>query len=157
MVVIEYVGSTRDQLRAMLPNPALLDELGDAVVFHGRVPIESVPDMLGQADYTVLLREDARWSKASFPSKLPEFFSLGVPMICNLISNLDEYIQDGREAFLVRGLTEQAFFDAIRRAVLAKGETRERMGIWARKKAEEAFDIHCFAEPLGDFIRNASP
>jgi glycosyltransferase involved in cell wall biosynthesis len=151
-IVIEYVGSTREQLEALLPRPALLDELGDSVKFHGRVPSENVPDILAQADYTVLMRDDARWSKACFPSKVPEFLALGIPVICNLTSDLGAYLQDGREAFLVKELSERAFLEALRRAVAARGEARNKMGIWARKKAEGSFDVRCFSKSLGEFI-----
>ena len=152
-VTIQYVGCSRSRIQEKLPSKSLLDQLGNAVVFHGRVPIEQVPEIMGQADYTVLLREDARWSRASFPSKVPEFFSLGIPCICNLTGNMGEYMNDGQEAFLVTDLTEQAFLTQIRRAVAAKGEVRARMGIMARKRAEASFDIQCFAKPLADFIR----
>lgn len=152
---IEYVGSTRHQLKTMLPKPELLDELGDAVVFHGIVSFESVPDILAQADYAVLLRDDKRWSRACFPSKVPECLSLGVPMICNLTSDLGKYLYEGREAFLVNELSAKAFADAIHRAMSARGPVREQMGILARKRAEENFDIRLFTDQLGRFLLKA--
>jgi glycosyltransferase involved in cell wall biosynthesis len=156
-ISIAYVGSTREQLEAVLPRVTLLDELGDSVTFHGRVPSENLPDILAQADYMVLLREDARWSKACFPSKVPEFLALGIPVICNLTSDLGSYLEDGHEAFFVNGLTEQDFLVSLRRAVDAGGETRKKMGVWARKRAEESFDLQCFSKPLGEFIINTEP
>ena len=152
-VVMEYVGSTRKQMESMLSNQHLLDALGSSVVFHGLIPFEEVPDLLAQADYAVLLRDDARWSRACFPSKIPEFLSLGIPIICNLTSDLGEYICDGREAFVVNELTVDAFTEVIHRAFFVKGDIRMQMSVLARKKAEECFDIHCFAKPLNNFIR----
>jgi glycosyltransferase involved in cell wall biosynthesis len=153
-ITIQYLGSTRGQLEAMLPDPSVLDALGDSVVFHGRVPYERVPALMGDADYAVLLREDARWSKACFPSKIPEFLSLGVPIICNITSDLGDYLQDGRNAFIVTELTVEAFADAIRRAAaLAGDEAYERMRVQARQTASEAFDIRRVSTTLGDFIQ----
>ena len=157
-VTIEYLGSTRRQVEGMLEEPAIIDELGNAVVFHGRVPNEQVPVLMGQVDYAVLLREDARWSKACFPSKIPEFLSLGVPIICNITSDLSDYLQDGQEAFLVKEVSVSAFAGAIRRAAeLANDEAYVSMREQARRTAVEAFDIRAFSGLLGNYIRRVSP
>jgi hypothetical protein len=70
---------------------------------------------------------------------------------------LGSYLEDGHEAFFVNGLTEQDFLVSLRRAVDAGGETRKKMGVWARKRAEESFDLQCFSKPLGEFIINTEP
>jgi len=153
-VVMEYVGSTRKQMEIILKNSRLLDELGDSVFFHGVVNFDQLPDILSHADYAVLIRDDAKWSRACFPSKIPELLSLGIPIICNFTSDLSEYIEDGKEAFVLKELTEEAFTDIIRRAVIAKGDLRNKMSYLARKRAENDFDILCFSKSICEYFNS---
>jgi glycosyltransferase involved in cell wall biosynthesis len=154
-VVIEYVGSTVDQVRQSLGAEAtVLDDLGHAAVCHGNVTYERLPAILGRASYAVLLRDDARWSRACFPSKVPEFLSLGIPLICNLTSDLGEYVRDGREALLTHSVTEEAFTEVLRRAASGGRELRERMSKCARERAGQCFDMRKYAIPLRKFIES---
>ena len=155
-VSIEYVGSTVDQVRQSLgKEAAVLDDLGGAVVCHGNVRYEDLPNLLSRASYTVLLRDDVRWSRACFPSKVPECLSLGIPLICNRTSDLAEYLCDGREALLTDSVTEEAFAESLRRAVAGGVELRERMSKCARERAQKCFDMRNYAFHLGEFIRTS--
>lgn len=152
-VRLEYVGCSRERLSATLGSHRhLIDDLGDALAFHGWVSVEQLRSILASADFGVLLRADARWSRSCFPSKVPEFLSLGVPIICNLTSDLGVYLRDGNEALIVDNLSAAALAQTIRRAVGLLPAQRTCMAAHARKRAENTFDIRRHAKALGQFV-----
>ena len=62
----------------------------------GRVPRPVVLQTLQETDFTVLIRDASlRYAKAGFPTKVVESLMSGTPVICNLSSDLDEYLVDG--------------------------------------------------------------
>ena len=81
------------------------------------------------ADFTVLLRPDARFAHAGFPTKLVESLSLGVPVLANVTSDISEYVRDGREGILLAGPTREAFAAGLRRALAIGRPARLAMRI----------------------------
>jgi len=115
---IEYLGSTRDQIAKLLGNRHdLLSSLGEGVHFHGYVPEDQVAGVIRSASFGVLLRDEARWSKSCFPSRVPEFGGLGVPMLCNLTSDLGMCLKDSQNAILAPDVSVEGFCSALQRAV----------------------------------------
>ena len=152
-VIMEYIGSTReDILRLKNISPELLEDLSDNLVFHGRLPAEQVPGVMARANYTVVLRRNARWSRACFPSKVPEFLTLGVPVICNDTSDLLDFLSDGVDAFIVKHLSEDSFFETLERAANVTDADHEKMRFNARECARNRFDIHKYIEKIHDFL-----
>jgi glycosyltransferase involved in cell wall biosynthesis len=152
-VSIEYVGRPREEIFYSLgPRGRLIEELGGAVVFHGWVDEDRLRSIIDDADFGVLFREDARWSKACFPSRVPEYLSCGVPLICNTFSDLGEYLHDGQNAIIVPDLSDQALASAMIRAAGMNAETRLKMRDRARHCAEENFDVRKHAGPFGEFV-----
>lgn len=143
---IEYLGSTRDQISSM-PGVGvdLVNSLGDSAVFHGRVPDDRVLEIAAGASFAVLLREDAHWSKCCFPSKVPEFCALGVPIMCNLTSDLHEYLVDYQNALIVEDLSVSALCSTVNRALALTSDQLERMESAARRTATR-FDGCHFAD-----------
>jgi len=149
---LEYLGATREAI-TRLPGvgAALVDSLGDGICFHGRVPDAEVRLIAGAADFAVLFRPDARWSRACFPSKVPEFLALGVPILCNLTSDLGEYLQDGREALIAPDLTVGGLAATLRRALALSPAMLGAMRCSARTCAS-SFDARRFASLYRDFL-----
>jgi glycosyltransferase involved in cell wall biosynthesis len=146
-VVLEYLGASRENIAA-LPNVGreLLDSLGDGLHFHGRVPDDQVYRIAASASFAVLLREDERWSRACFPSKLPEFSALGVPMLCNITSDLAGYLRDGLNAIIVREVTVDAMCAALDKALALNEHAYHAMRTSARTLADRFDGSHYAAE-----------
>jgi glycosyltransferase involved in cell wall biosynthesis len=145
-VTLEYLGSTRDQVAKLLGNADdLFDSLGDGVHFHGRVPEDEVARVVRSASFGVLLRDEARWSKSCFPSKVPEFSALGVPMMSNLTSDLGSYLKDGQNAIVVPDVSLEGFCSALEKALRLSADAFHSMSGQAKDMARR-FDGSGYAE-----------
>ena len=156
-VVLEYIGSSREAV-ASLPGvqPELLAQLGDAVRFRGRVSAQALAPIMAAAHFGLLFREDSRWSRACFPSKVPEYLAHGVPLLCNLSSDLREYLMDGRNALLVADLTVESLAATLRRAASLSPTAYQRMRDDARMSAS-AFDGRRYSSTYSEILGGASP
>jgi glycosyltransferase involved in cell wall biosynthesis len=56
-------------------------ELGDKVVFHGRIPIEDVPAAIAAADIGLAPTRHDRFTDASLSTKLFEYAAMGKPVV----------------------------------------------------------------------------
>lgn len=133
----------------------LLDELGEAVVYHGRVSHSVAMALVAQADFSILVRPDERFAHAGFPSKLAESLSLGVPVITNLTSDIGEYVRDGNEGIVLEGSDPESFAVGVRKALAMPREQWAEMRAHARQRALECFDYRNFVVPLHDFVERA--
>jgi glycosyltransferase involved in cell wall biosynthesis len=77
---------------------ARLDRLGGVVEVRGFVLHEHVPQLLSEADFTVLLRPTGGYADAGFPTKVPESLAAGCPVLGNITSDLGTYLTDGENA-----------------------------------------------------------
>jgi glycosyltransferase involved in cell wall biosynthesis len=152
-IKVHLVGATRESLGCWLKrDPAFIEALGDAVVYHGRVPQVRAIELISAADFTILLREDKRFAHAGFPSKLVESFSAGVPIITNATSDIPEFVCDSQEGILLKDHLPDAFATGVRRIFQMPRSKWREMRFAARQKAEECFDYRRYIAPLADFI-----
>jgi len=100
----------------------------------------------------VLLRPPARYAQAGFPTKVVESLALGTPVICNLTSDLGNYIHDGAEGIVCADYQPEDLVAALERALALSVEQRAAMRAAARARAEAAFDYRQYAAPLADFL-----
>jgi glycosyltransferase involved in cell wall biosynthesis len=154
-VVLEVLGVARDRFHEMVgSHRGLIDRCADHLVFHGRVPSEQVTHIIAGNHFGVLIRDDAPWSRGCFPSKVPEFLALGVPIIFNPNSDLDEYIRDNFEGIRINSPNVESLVGGLKRAweSLQNGRWRE-MRTLARQKALASFDCLTYASSLRTFLR----
>jgi glycosyltransferase involved in cell wall biosynthesis len=155
-VRMEVFGSSRESLdRAMGPNSVLSKEFGHVFVVHGRLPRDAYLQAVMSGGFVVMLRDIARWSKACFPSKLPELMARGLPLISNAHSDCEEYIRDGMEGLLVASPSVPSLVQTLDRAWKMTPGDRVRLGENARRRARECFGYHRFVEPLRHFVEEA--
>jgi glycosyltransferase involved in cell wall biosynthesis len=152
-VVMTCLGFSRETL-VRCAGAALVDgaEREGGLVCLGRVDQADVAARLAAADFGLLLRKRERWSAACFPSRVTEYLSLGVPMLCNVTSDLGSYLRDGREALVVEEVSEKAFVAAVRRAWSLSHQARASMRQAAWRRARESFSYRRYAGPLGRFM-----
>lgn len=145
-VSVEYLGASRNDIMG-LPGVSrqLVEDLGEGVVFHGHVPAELVYEIASSASFGILLRERARWSEACFPSKVPEFFALGVPLLCNLTGDLGDCLKDGHNGIVVPAVNVEAFCHAVEKALALNQEQYGNMREAARRTAAQ-FDGSRFSK-----------
>ena len=155
-ICLEYLGSTRDQVAKFLGSEGgLLDSVADAVYFHGRVPEDQVARVVSSASFGVLLRDEARWSKSCFPSKVPEFSALGVPMLSNLSSDLGSYLKDGQNSILVPEVSVEGFCSALEKALRLSAADFYSMKGQAKEMARR-FDGAAYAGSYRELLNRGS-
>ena len=144
------VGPSAAELRGLLNE----HELSPGIRALGRVPQQSVSEILQTADFSVLLRDPLRFAHAGFPTKFVESLANATPVIANLTSDLGEYLHDGVEGLVCRGNTAEAFSQTLRRASLLSAEQRKSMRQAALAQALHSFDFRRHAEPLSVFLED---
>lgn len=122
------------------------------ITAHGRVNNVTARSIVGACDFTVLLRDQARYSLAGFPSKVAESLMLGTPVMANLSSNLDEILVDGRNSIVVSKPDVASLVSAINRALDIENEGLMRMKEYSQEDGVRLFDMKNHAAPLRDFI-----
>lgn len=144
-VVIDMIGPTRADLSHVGPGVGVLvDSLGSAIRFHGRVPQERVPGLLKGSDFTVLLRPEARVSHAGFPTKVVESLASGVPVICNLTGDIGLYVKDGVHGLIAANCSAEAMELVLLKAARTSRLERAAMSTAARHLAVSELDYRCF-------------
>lgn len=113
----------------------------------GRVPREVVLDNLRETDFTILIRDASlRYAKAGFPTKVVESLMSGTPVICNLSSDLGDYLIDGCNSIISESIEPENICKAIRRAANLSSEKRNKMKLEARDTAEKCFDYRNYID-----------
>jgi glycosyltransferase involved in cell wall biosynthesis len=141
----------------LLDLPALkkrgMRQLPACLVAPGYVTHQEAIAIVREADFSVLLRPRQRYAMAGFPSKVPESLAVGTPIICNLTSDLGDFLVDGVNALICDAPTVDACCLALGRALSQVPPERAAMRAMARKLAETAFDYRLFAGPMREFMQ----
>ena len=152
-VHLTLAGSLEEEI---LNLPALrgreVSELPDCIEVLGHIPHEKALELIGRADFLPLLRANQRYAQAGFPTKVVESLALGTPVICNLTSDLGEYIHDGVEGIVCADYSTDAFAAALERALALTPQQRTEMRKAAREQAERSFDYRVYADSLLSFL-----
>ena len=127
-------------------------EVAVGVNFVGILSHDASMDLVRHADFSLLLRRDARYSRAGFPTKFVESLAVGTPVIANLTSDLHQYLTDGETGFTCAGPAPEDMVSALTRALILTIEQHSTMRKRCRELACEAFDYRAFAAPFSDFL-----
>ncbi|MCD4811322.1 glycosyltransferase [bacterium] len=100
--VFDIYGVTKNEYLTALPEHyRILEKMNKNISFHGRcVPQETIKGIIN-SDFSILHRDDNLVTRAGFPTKVSESISLGVPVIAENTSNIDDYIIDGHNGIWI--------------------------------------------------------
>lgn len=98
---LDVIGITKEQYLGMYPQHGKFLSGCQSIVFHGRLEHLATLEYIKKANYSCFFRDDDRVSKAGFPTKFAEALTCGTPVITNKTSNLDEYMQNGKNGVLL--------------------------------------------------------
>lgn len=151
---LNIIGVTKEQLSSSCGvDKAVIDTMGDCLSCFGRVKHDEVLRELGRADFTVLLRpSELRYAKAGFPTKFVESLATGTPVICNLSSDLNEYLLDEINGIICDSCSAEAMVKCIRRAIALSAEKRIDMYSQSRMSAEKYFDFRLYADVMEEIL-----
>ena len=135
-VVADIVGVTKEQVRTLLQvdNP---EKIG--IIAYGRVPHEECVKVIEKADFSILFRENLRYAKAGFSTKLSESLSLGIPVLCNAVGGADEIIKDGFNGIKIEDCDSASIMNAVERILLLDENSIDAMKGHAIETAKQRF------------------
>lgn len=88
--IFDIYGVSREAYLSVYPyDSAMLDELKDRVIFHGRKPHALILSMLATSDFSIFFRDTTRVTLAGFPSKMAESVTCGTPVVSNMALNME--------------------------------------------------------------------
>lgn len=153
-VELRIIGVTREQLITTCHvNINDLNMLQGSIKLLGRVSRDQVIKNLGEADFTVLMRSPVlRYAKAGFPTKVVESLASGTPIMCNLTSDLGDYLVDGVNSIIVDDCSPQAFAESIKRALTLSVMKKKAMYQAARDCAEINFDFRRYKNEVASLL-----
>ena len=131
-----------------------IQSLGESLSVHGRVSHEEAVEWVSKANYTLLLRNpDLRYAKAGFPTKIVESLKYGTPPMCNLSSDLANYLINFRNALIIETCTADSVKEVAERAISIGLEEYSNMRKMARETAMAKFDYHKYIEVLNSLMQ----
>lgn len=123
-------------------------------MFLGNVPQNFIPAYYKKADFMVLIREPSRKNMASFPTKVAEAITAGVPVIANTTSDLGKFIVNGKSGFVVEGYSYEDLLITLRNHVIPLS----RKSIDNMKQFTAAnnilFDYRYYSHKIESFLNN---
>ncbi|MEO6567128.1 MAG: glycosyltransferase family 4 protein [Opitutaceae bacterium] len=114
-----------------------------------------VAPLMALADFFVQPGAAGAFNDYRFPSKLPEFFALGRPVILPL-TNLGQLVQHGEDAYVLAEADAAGIAGAVR-VLRTDSALRERLSAGAIAFAERRFSWQRSAEGLLNFYRQLTP
>lgn len=99
---LNIFGVTKEEYLKVYPEfLEKLNDLKNKVFFKGKCSHQQVLESLVETDFSIFLRDVTRVTQAGFPSKFAESITYGTPIITNSISNIEPYIVEGMNCYLV--------------------------------------------------------
>lgn len=129
-------------------------EVSAGVAFKGILNHDASMSLVRQADFSLLLRHEARYSRAGFPTKFVESMTVGTPVIANLTSDLHRYLKEADTGFICIGPAPEDLEMALIRALAITSEQHTTMRERCRTVAAESFDYRAFVMSLSQFLQS---
>lgn len=149
--VFDIYGITENQYLSVIPQQTnILKELGNRIRFHGPVSHEPVLKEIANSDFSVLIRDDNRVTRAGFPTKLVESISCGTPVITTKTSNIADYIHDWETGVFLNLRDEEQSLCTIRKVLMMPKE--EIIDMKKKCLDSDMFDYRRYRTYISDFL-----
>ena len=123
------------------------------ILFLGKIPQKDVPSYYNVADFSILIRDNTRKSKAGFSTKLVESIASGVPPIINYTSDESRYLPENACIKLRDGDIE-SIIEALKRVCEMPKESRCVMRKHVKEVAVRHFDYRAYVNQMRKFVEN---
>jgi len=128
------------------------EEIPNYIICMGSVPQSEVPKYYQQCDFSILLRENKRYANAGFPTKLVESLASGTPIITNKTSDIQRYIINGENGFLLNDIKEQTLLKGFEKILSLSKYDISIMSESAKKSSLQSFNTNSFSHLLEDYL-----
>lgn len=149
--VFKVIGITKEEYLLLNPgHDKILNSLEDKVKFCGRIShIDSLQE-LKISDYSIFIRENTRLNNAGFPTKFVESISSGVPVITTRTSDLEKYIDEGKNGWFISYENKELMDKEISKILKTSPENVKEMKEECR--GSKMFHYVKFTESTGKFL-----
>jgi len=120
------------------------------IKFLGKVNQDLVPSYYNSSDFSIILRKNTRKNNSGFPTKFVESLMASCPVITNLVSDIDQYIIDNENGFIVKNISIDGLVPVF--CKLFAISDLDNLKINARNIAIEKFDYRNYIESMNNFI-----
>lgn len=147
-VKLTIVGPDCEQVKLLCG----LDRLPSSVSVLGKVSQEEIEIYYQVADFSVILRESERFTNAGFPTKFVESLSFSTPVISNITSDLDMYLKDGVNGYVISSVGVADVSSVLCKAADLSGGEKSEMRKQALVTAIESFSPSSYSGKFGVFF-----
>lgn len=152
--VFHIYGLTKEEYLKVIPTDCeIISDLGNNVVFHGKVENVQLREAISEADFSILIRDENRVTKAGFPTKFSESITYGTPVITNRVGDVAEYLIEGENGYFINHIDFDKAIDKLEAILNIKLEeivTMKKKCLEFNKFRPESWkrDIEMFFEKL---------
>ncbi len=147
-VELIYCGTPTEEIARI----ATTREEGFRISAVGRLSEDDYADLIRAVDAGIIVRDDRKWSRSCFPSKVPEFLSVGTPVLCSRVGDLRWVVRDGREGFTFEGASAAGLASAIMSLARLSAQQRRALSESCRSRALQLFDSRRWRDPISNYI-----
>ena len=139
---LNIVGVSKEDYTLKFPKVVIPEN----VKFWGRLSHEITISMLCESDFSIFFRQPSQVNNAGFPTKFVEAQSAGIPVIANHFSDLDEYVEEGRNGFLAKSISLEDIDEVLKTVSALTKEKISEMHNYT--KSLKKFDFQEYKEEL---------
>ena len=145
-IILDIFGITNHDFSVLFPTVTVPEN----VKFWGRQTHEKTIEKLCESDFSIFFRQSTRVNNAGFPTKFAEAQAVGVPVISNHFSDLDEYITIGKNGYLASNISRTSIIQVL--DVVSKLSRQDIDNMHLYTISLNQFDYRNYQESLYRFI-----
>jgi len=148
----DIYGLTQENYLSVFPEHSdIISKFANVITFHGRKPHSQIVENIQKSDFTIFLRNIERVIEAGFPSKFSESISYGTPVISNMISNIEKYIVEGKNSYIISLEDEEKQIEKMVQILSLGIEDRQSMKNYCLEN--KIFDYREYVDMVKDFLQ----
>lgn len=144
-IYLKIIGINKSQYISVF---GLLPDNCKNIKFLGKVSHEKAICEVCSSDFQIIIREINLVTTAGFPTKYVESMSCCIPVISNASSNICDYLENGKNGFIV---SEHQSLDTVLQ-IVRRLNTDELIALKLACKQNNSFDYHTFLNDFQAFL-----
>ena len=101
-------------------------EIDSFAAFHGCVKREAIKSLYYKSDFSIIMRDPSLVvCQSGFPTKFTESLAFARPVIANITSDIDNYLTDKQNGYVVEKFSKDALLKALETAIEQKNNRKE--------------------------------
>lgn len=123
------------------------------ITFKGFVSDEELNELLLKSDVLAMVRTNTEFANYGFPFKLSEYLATGNIVIATKVGDVEDYLTDGVNAYLINSEDSDAVYHAIE-SIYNNSETACSIACNGLKTATEKFGIEHVGKIFENFLKS---